>query len=124
LEIDIEDEGLVKILKFIQPDANVALTLPCRQVLSVAVARKAAVARALLVQKIATKCQHYCITTDIWSSRSMNAYLGVTLHYVTNDFDMVSCTLEVKALPGKHTGDAIAAAMETVLSDWGLQKKI
>jgi hypothetical protein len=46
-------------------------------------------------------------TSDIWSSKSMMAFMALTIHFLIEDFNMKSFTLEVEQIEGKHTGDFI-----------------
>jgi hypothetical protein len=41
----------------------------------------------------------------MWSSRSMDTIIALSLHFLTEDFEMKNYMLEVKPVKGKHTGD-------------------
>jgi hypothetical protein len=60
------------------------------------------------------------LTTDMWTSSSNDAYMGVTCHYIDADFNLHNKTLAVKHTPGKHDADAIAMQFKTVLDDFGM----
>ena len=52
----------------------------------------------------------FAMTTDIWSSRANDIYIGYTFHYIIDDghkFVLKSHLLEVKNLPDSHTGKNI-----------------
>jgi hypothetical protein len=49
-------------------------------------------------------------TTDIWTSPNNLAFMGVTAHYIDNDWNMVAKTLDFTPLPGKHDGLSIHQA--------------
>jgi len=44
----------------------------------------------------------FSTTTDIWSSRTMESFMAITLHAFTDDFNMINITLEVEPLQVKH----------------------
>jgi uncharacterized lipoprotein YehR (DUF1307 family) len=64
--------------------------------------------------------KYFSATTDIWSSRVMQGFMALTIHYLTKEFDMINLTLEVSPLFGRHTGDFIRNALNEYFSEWGL----
>lgn len=44
-----------------------------------------------------------CITADIWSSKSMRSYLGITCHYL-HEWKIKSVMLCCRRFTGSHTG--------------------
>ena len=46
-------------------------------------------------------------TLDIWTDRKMRAFMGMTVHYLDDNFQMQSQCLGVERMKGSHTGDAI-----------------
>jgi hypothetical protein len=54
---------------------------------------------------------YFGLTTDIWSSRMMQSFMALTIHYLTNDFEMKNAVLEVKPLVGSHTGKHFCIAI-------------
>ncbi|CAG7727104.1 unnamed protein product, partial [Allacma fusca] len=63
--------------------------------------------------------KEFCATTDIWSSRR-RSYLGVTLHWITNDLERKSCILALKRFKGSHTFDRIASMLHEIFKSFGL----
>ena len=48
----------------------------------------------------------YAKTADLWSSKTTIVILALTLHYLTEDFQMRSFVMEVKPFAkGRHTGE-------------------
>ena len=74
-------------------------------------------------EKINNEITFFSATTDIWSSRSMDSFMAITLHELTEDFEMINLTLEVEPLQGKHTGDFIHQMMSESFHKWGLRKE-
>ena len=66
-----------------------------------------------------TKAGFVCRTTDAWTSTAVEAYLGVTAHYMRHKFwELKSCALAVKPVEERHTGKNIAEWLESV---WSIQ---
>jgi hypothetical protein len=42
------------------------------------------------------------ISSDIWTSNSNCSYLGITVHYITEDFKMVKVVPKMIKLNGSH----------------------
>ena len=65
----------------------------------------------------------FSMTTDIWSSRANDSYIGYTFHYFTDDgceFTLKSHLLEVHSFPDSHTGENIMTELQEVFSRWNL----
>lgn len=63
---------------------------------------------------------YFSITCDIWSSLALDSYLGVTVHYISEDF--YRKVVMVRCLPynAKHTGDSIKERIRYILEKWQL----
>ncbi|XP_010772682.1 zinc finger BED domain-containing protein 1-like [Notothenia coriiceps] len=67
--------------------------------------------------------QHFATTTDLWSSRTMEPYMSLTVHFITSDFTMKSRCLKTAFFPVDHTGDEIAVGLMESLHSWSLDPK-
>ncbi|CAM4651471.1 unnamed protein product [Leuciscus chuanchicus] len=54
------------------------------------------------------------LTTDAWTSIATETYLGVTCHYINDNWEMVSFVLCTKPLEDRHTAENIARWIEEV----------
>jgi hypothetical protein len=63
------------------------------------------------------------LTSDIWTDGDGHSYISLTIHFVTDGFELRSWTLEVHELPGIHDGAAIAASLNEMSAKWGLSKE-
>ncbi len=72
------------------------------------------------VTSAAYKANFFAITTDCWTSRATEAYMGVTFNTISDDWELVHFTLQNKALPDKHTAENLADALLTSLQQWNL----
>ena len=62
-------------------------------------------------------------TTDLWSSRGMVPYLGFTIHFIDNAWNLKSRVLQTVFMPEDHTADHLAQAFESTLETWDLKKE-
>jgi hypothetical protein len=62
-------------------------------------------------------------TTDCWTSPNKLAFMGVTPHWVNEEFEICCMILSFKPLPAKHTGENLAAKLKEILGEFGLWKK-
>jgi len=63
---------------------------------------------------INTTNSRMALTTDIWTSVATEAYLGITCHYIGNDWKRTSVYLTNMPLEDRHTSTNIAEWMEEV----------
>ena len=54
----------------------------------------------------------------------MTAYLGVTVHYITKDWELRSEVLSFAELEGRHSGENQAAHLYSVLKDYNVFDKV
>jgi hypothetical protein len=67
------------------------------------------------------------LTLDIWSDRRMRSYLGITAHYVLSSSEkpeLSSSVLACSRFSGSHTGERIAAELESILDLYDIKQKI
>lgn len=60
------------------------------------------------------------LTSDKWSSCSTEAYLGTTLHYITEECSMESISLACDPFPGHHRAVHLAAKVMELLESYDL----
>ncbi|XP_051571349.1 E3 SUMO-protein ligase ZBED1-like [Myxocyprinus asiaticus] len=67
--------------------------------------------------------EFFAATTDMWSSRTADPYQSLTVHFITEDFDLKACCLKTAYFPDDHTGENIAAGLREGLVSWDLHKE-
>ena len=108
--------------KFVEK-LNPAFTIPTRKTIST---KHLPEIHTTLQQKLKTalrKADHVCLTIDIWTSRDMRSYLGVTCHY-TEDRHLRSGMLACKRFRGRHTAENIQEEYEDIIETFDLQGKV
>lgn len=84
----VEGEGFKEFMWALEP----GYTIPKRETVMHAVNAKYTSTRAEIYDLI-KKCEAVSFTTDIWTSLQMEAYLTVTAHLITGDWQLESFVL-------------------------------
>ena len=69
------------------------------------------------------KTQAVCLAIDLWSSRQMRGFLGITGHYIL-DWSMKSVMFACSRFRGRHTADNIAQQVDETIACFDLGRKI
>jgi hypothetical protein len=87
---------------------------------------------SLPYQKFATEIIQYCstenrvllnnidditITVDVWTDRRGKAFLGVTAHFIDENYSPHALLLDFVRLVGSHTGENIRNVTEEILGN-------
>ncbi|GAA6081512.1 zinc finger BED domain-containing protein 1-like [Tachysurus ichikawai] len=67
--------------------------------------------------------QHFAATSDLWSSRTMDPFLSLTLHYIDDDWKLHQRCCETAYFPADHMADMIAQDLKDMLSEWDLAEE-
>lgn len=112
----VEKPGFIHLLKVLDP----RYVLPSRKYFSdVALPQLYNSTR----QRIAAELDgvsFYSATTDLWSSRVMQPYLSLTLHFINDDWTLRSVCLQTAYFHDEHKGEIIAQGLKDALSSWNL----
>ncbi len=60
---------------------------------------------------------------DLWSSKALESYMGVLVHYITEDWEYKSRVIDFLRCKGRHTGLAILEAYRHVLQFYNIESK-
>ncbi|XP_077062361.1 E3 SUMO-protein ligase ZBED1-like [Siphateles boraxobius] len=108
----VEDDGFTKMIHTLNP----GYTLPSRTHFTKLMERKYEETFKEVKTAINTNNSKLALTTDVWTSVATEAYLGVTCHYITDDWDMQSICLTTMPLHDRHTASNIAECLEQVVA--------
>ena len=64
------------------------------------------------------------ITLDIWSSRRMHSYLGVTCHFVSEMWEVKSLLIACSQIHGRHTSENIVSEFEEIVTRHKISDKL
>lgn len=65
-----------------------------------------------------------CATTDCWTSIQNFSYLGVSVHFLDHEMNLVSYTLAVKNIIGSHTSNVLRGKLIEVFQEWNISSKV
>ncbi|KAJ8348901.1 hypothetical protein SKAU_G00274900 [Synaphobranchus kaupii] len=63
------------------------------------------------------------LTSDMWTSINMDAYLAVTCHYIDDHDKLGTVLLGVEKFSNSHTAANIAQVKTTLMEEWGITDK-
>lgn len=68
------------------------------------------------------KALSYTLTCDNWTDCTFQSYLGVTIHYLSEDLVMKNGCLGVFPLHTNHTGEYLTECLNSVMDDFKLDR--
>ena len=75
-------------------------------------------------EELSATCKTIALSLDVWTSQNHLPILGVIGHWLTEEFEYREKVLEFKELHGPHSGENLAAAVESLLIELGLEQKL
>ncbi|CAB4406355.1 unnamed protein product [Rhizophagus irregularis] len=69
-------------------------------------------------------CESASLTTDLWTAKSKHGYIGITLHWLSEDFQVYDCLLCMERMQYPHTGTNIVSFLKKKVAEFGLEGKI
>ena len=107
----VECPGFRSLINFLEP----GFVMPGRKTISSIIHLQHEQGKKKLIKMLDKDASSIALTTDIWTSTSVEAFMALSAHYITRDWKSVCCVLETKFFPGSHTGIAISdRILETV----------
>ncbi|CAG8755242.1 15575_t:CDS:2, partial [Funneliformis caledonium] len=76
-----------------------------------------------LKELIFITCETTSITTDLWTARSNDRYIGVTLHWLSSNFEIYDVILAVEKIEYPHTEFGLAGKIVCAITDNGANMK-
>jgi hypothetical protein len=65
-----------------------------------------------------------CLTTDMWTARNRQGFLGVTCSFLDKNFILHEIVLTVEYVKYPHTSQHIAETLITILNEWNIKEKV
>ncbi|CAG8826124.1 20764_t:CDS:1, partial [Gigaspora rosea] len=69
-------------------------------------------------------CQTVSLTTDLWTARNKTGYIGVTAHWINDQFELNEILLCLEKIPYPHTGRIIREFLVRIVSEFNLLTKV
>jgi hypothetical protein len=96
---------------------------PCRQTVTSTILPQMLEQHESRLKAVLATYKDLSLTVDIWTDRRSHSYLGVTVHAFSSGLPQ-SHLLAFKTFGGSHTGDNIAEALDTIITENGIGSKI
>ena len=80
--------------------------------------------REKLQAKLDKEATSISLTTDIWTSATTEAYITVSAHYISPEWQLLSCVLETPGMPERHTGQNIVDRLGGIADRWAINEKV
>lgn len=108
----VEDEGFRQMIHVLNP----GYTLPSRTHYTKLMERKYEQTFQAVKTDIKATQSKIALTTDVWTSVATEAYLGITCHYIGDEWNMKSTCLTTMPLEERHSASNIAEWLEEVVA--------
>ena len=115
----VEDGGFKAFVALLDP----TYTMPSRKAVKNMVFRKYEEEKTK-AKAAMQKVQAVSLTSDMWTSINMEAYLAVTCHYVDDTSKLATVLLGVLPFPETHMAVNISAAMRSLMEEWDIESKV
>ena len=103
--------------------ADSRFAMPSRKHLSTVLLKKRTETLQDSVKSMLTQSSSVSLTVDIWSSRQMRSYLGVTAHFMHN-WKLMSAMLACRRFKGRHTAENIAAHYDEIIKIFDIENSV
>ena len=113
----VENPGFVYMMKKLDP----RYVLPSRKYFSKTAIPKMYIQCREKIEQLVQKVQFFATTSDLWSSRTSEPYLSLTIHFI-HEWKLRSVCLQTIYFPVDHTGELIAHGLKALLEGWGLNE--
>ena len=97
---------------------------PCYQTIKQCLGLGYQTAKELMKNMLNSTCDNASITTDLWTSCAQNGYIGITLHYLTEQMELRDILVCVEPIKYSHTGSNIYKTIQIKLNEFNLTNKI
>ncbi|GET52283.1 zinc finger BED domain-containing protein RICESLEEPER 2-like [Rhizophagus irregularis DAOM 181602=DAOM 197198] len=99
--------------------------LPCRQILKEKFIENYKMRKNVLINEVSQINSKISLTTDIWTSEiSKDCYLGVTMHYINNNWELKNLLLDLISINGSHTAGLITSKLLQILKEFSISNNI
>lgn len=116
---EVESTGFKELLTLLKPNLSiVSANTVKRRIMDTYDVKQSEM--NLMFQKLDSKVS---FTTDCWTSPNNLAFMGVTAHYINEDWELQVTTLDFIHLPGPHSGSNLHKCFVSVLETYGLETK-
>ena len=100
----VEGKGFWRLMSYLEP----GYTVPSRKSFTTHINNKHTIGKTKLKTKLNEEALSVALTTDLWTSVAVEAYMTVTVYYLDSNWEMQAFVLETIGFSERHTGVNIA----------------
>ena len=108
----VEGVGFKRLVNYFDPNYRV----PSAMHMAKCFTEKYETAKSTLTE-MHKEPQHIALTTDIWTSIATQAYITITAHFVSLDWDLKTFVLQTICFPEDHTAEKISEKVKEILAN-------
>lgn len=116
----VEDEGFVAYSNALNP----SYVIPDRKTITKSIIPAKYEECLLNTKNMIEKAVSVCLTTDCWTSRNTDSFMGVTAHFISDDFSLTSVVLQCEQFPLSHTSMNLSDSLRSISQVWNIGDKI
>lgn len=109
----VASRGFLAFVRKLNPDYKV----PCRKTVTKHLLHLHDTGKKELAELL-SNLPSASFTTDLWTSTATRAYITVTCHFITTNWQLESKILATRALDERHTGENIAGALTSIQDEF------
>lgn len=114
----VDGSGFQQLMRYMEPGykppSRPFLTTTCRRLYSSL--------KENVLDILSSPDVYVALTTDLWTSRAIESYLTVTVHYINSEWKLESKVLQTREMKERHTGENIAEALLSVINEWKIDE--
>jgi hAT family C-terminal dimerisation region len=116
----VENIGFKRLLNVLEPRYKI----PSRSYFTRTVIPDMYAAVRAKIQLEVDKAEFVSFTTDIWTNdNNVDSFLGLTAHWIDDNWCRKSVVLEMQPLESRHTGEVIAETIRGMIDKWHIDQR-
>jgi hypothetical protein len=104
----LKNEGFKKFLFKLDP----SFSIPCDKTIKNLISEAYKLGIKNLLSLIIDSCEFISITADLWTSRSKLGYIGITGHWLNENFEPYDMLIGIENIMYPHTAETISDYLE------------
>ena len=116
----VQSESFHKFIKELDP----AFTIPDTRLIKQTIQNAYNNTFPLIQEFVENNSISVNLTTDMWTGRNRQGFLGVTCSFLDKSFIIHEVILTIEYLRYPHTAQNISDALLVILDEWGLREKV
>ncbi len=109
-----------QFVNFLRPGTHV----PCRATLKKEITDLYNAEKAKRKTRFGQISSKISLTCDAWTARNQDQFVGISAHYIDNEWVLRKELLGFSLLEGEHSGEKLAAVLHEHIVDFNLENKI